>query len=181
MLGIVAAAGALYAIPVVDQQREASIISVAPNGGNIEAFHINVPMDRIMTGAAEAGSAIPASLEWPDAAAFVDLRTELYKIRNARDTVIGVASRTAATEEDADVIEWALHFPARGSLYINMNPAAQEGGFRIGSIRAGSREFDGLRGSLTERWKVDTSNELDAPDGRIELQARYMGAQEPSE
>lgn len=181
MLGIVVAAGALYAFPVVDQQREASIISVAPNGGNVEAFHINVPMDRIMTGSAEAGSALPARLKWPAAAAFSELRAELFKIRNARDTVIGVASRTAAKEDDADVIEWVLHFPARGSLYVNMDPVAQEGGFRSGIIRAGSREFAGLNGSLTERWETDTSGELDAPDGRIELQARYVSALERSQ
>ncbi|MCH9693977.1 MAG: hypothetical protein K0U72_05670 [Gammaproteobacteria bacterium] len=181
LLGIAAAAGALYALPVVDQQREASIISVAPNGGNFEAFHINVPMDRIMTGASEPGSELPASLEWPTAEPFSGLRAELFKIRNARDSVIGVASRMAAQEDGADVIEWVLHFPARGSLYVNMDPAAQEGGFRSGAIRAGSREFAGLNGSLTERWKTDTSNDIDAPDGRIELQARYVGELESSE
>jgi len=48
LLGLAAAAGALYAIPAVDQKREASIVTVAPNGGNAETFHINIPIDRIM-------------------------------------------------------------------------------------------------------------------------------------
>ena len=60
VLGIAAAAGALYAYPAVDQQRVASIVSVSANGGNTESFHVNVPMDRIMVGAqAEARTPSP--------------------------------------------------------------------------------------------------------------------------
>ena len=51
VLGIVGVLVALNYVPVVDQHREASIISVMRNGGNSESFHINVPMDRIMIGA----------------------------------------------------------------------------------------------------------------------------------
>lgn len=181
MLGILAAAGALYAIPVVDQHREVSIVSVSPNGGNREIFNIKIPMDRIMIGAAQQETALPPGLQWPDDELLAGMHTELFKIRNARDTVVGVAMRNAVSTADGDIIDWVLHLPARGSVFVNMQPDAQEGGYRIGDIRDGSREFGPLMGVLTERWVADTSGEEDAPAGRIELVASYVGQLEPLE
>ncbi len=175
LLGVAAAAGALYAIPVVDQHREMSIITVAPNGGNHESFHINVPMDRVMAGTAGEASGLPVGLMWPDDPILANVSTEIFKIRNARDTVVGVAARTVAKEQDSDVIDWLIHLPARGSLYVNMESTPQENGHRIGQIRTGSREFEPLIGSVAERWVSDTSGEVDAPAGRIELLAAYVG------
>ena len=181
VLGLIASAGAIYAIPAVDQEREASIIIVAPNGGNVEAFHANIPMDRVMIGASGQATPVPPSLRWPDVEILADVRTEMFKIRNERDSVVGVAVRTAAKNGDEDVIDWVLHLPARGSVFVNMNAAPQEGGYRIGEIRAGSREFAPLSGFVSERWVADTSEDEDAPTGRIELQATYVGELEPLE
>jgi hypothetical protein len=178
LLGIAAAAGALYAIPVVDQHREVSIITVAPNGGNHESFHIKVPMDRVMTGAAGEASSLPVGLMWPGDPILANVSTEIFKIRNDRDTVVGVAARTVAKDQDSDVIDWLIHLPARGSLYVNMESTARENGHRIGQIRTGSREFEPLTGSIAERWVSDTSGEEDAPAGRIELLATYVGRAE---
>lgn len=179
LLGCAAAAAALYAYPVVDQQREASIVSVAANGRNIESFHVNVPMDRIMVGAPGQQQPLPTGMEWPVDQMFQDVRVELFKVRNARDIVVGVAARTAAKKDSVDVIEWVLHVPARGSVFVNMRPGVLDGGFRLGEFRAGSREFGPLSGSMKERWVPDTSGEEDAPAGRIELIATYAGKQEP--
>lgn len=178
VLGLLAGAAALYAYPVVDQHREASLVSVAPNGGNTESFHVNVPMDRILVGAPGQKQALPPGLEWPVDPILRGVRVELFKLRNARDTVVGVASRTVARNEPVDVIDWVLHLPARGSVFASIRPEALEGGFRRGELRAGSREFATLRGSMTERWVQDTSGEVDAPVGRIELNATYIGNQE---
>ena len=175
VLGLAAAAGALYAIPVVDQHREASIVAVAPNGGNAESFHINIPMDRVVVGAPGQAEPLPPGLEWPDVEVLEGVRTELFKLRNANDIVVGVAVRTAIQRDGGSVIDWALHLPARGSLFIGMEPAPRDGGFRIGQIRLGSREFAELSGVLTERWAADSSKEEDAPLGRIELRAAYIG------
>ena len=177
VLGIAAAAGALYAVPPVDQVREASIVTVAPNGGNLELFHINIPMDRVMTGAAGDGRARPEGLEWPAAEVLANVRTEIFKIRNARDTVVGVGVRTAARQGEELVIDWMLHIPARGSVFAGMEAAPRESGHRMGQIKAGSREFERLSGSLAERWVANTSNDddEDAQDGRIELRAAYVG------
>ena len=181
LLGLVAAGGALYAFPLVDQYRETSIITVSTNGGTSESFHINIPMDRIAVGAPEASRRLPDGMRWPDEELFSAVRTELFKVRNARDAVIGIAARTAAEEGDETVIDWMLHLPARGSMYFSMDPVAREGGYRAGELQSGSREFSVLSGQLTERWIVDTSGEEDAPAGRLELEASYQGQLEPPE
>lgn len=181
VLGLIVAAGALYAFPAVDQYRETSIISVAKNGGNREAFHIKIPTDRIMSGAARQDATVPPGLEWPGDELLAGMRPELFKLRNARDAVVGVAMRNAAADDHGDVVDWVLHLPARGSVFVNMEPDAKEGGYRIGEFRAGSREFEPLTGFLTERWVADTSGEEDAPAGRIELVATYVGELEPVE
>ncbi len=181
LLGIATAAGALYAVPAVDQYREASIITVAPNGGNSEIFHINVPIDRVMSGGPDQ-AVLPLGLEWPDDEILGSVSTEIFKIRNARDSVIGIAARTAAREGELPILDWIIHLPARGSIYVNMNPVAEVGGHRIGEIRTGSRELSGLSGFVTERWIADTSGEADAHAGRIELSAKYVARQqEPRE
>lgn len=180
LLGLLAAAGALYGYSV-DQVREASIVAVAPNGGNIEEFHVNVPMDRIMIGAPGQTNALPEGLDWPTDEILANVRAEMFKIRNARDTVIGVAVRAAAKNDEEDIIDWVLHVPARGSIMVSMGAEPQEGGFRVGEIRAGSREFAPMHGFMTERWVAGTSDDEDAPSGHIELIATYVGELAPLE
>lgn len=170
VLGIAGGGAALYYIPVVDQYREQSMIVVTPNVGNTEAFHVNVPMDRIMVGAPAQPSPLPVGLEWPVDEQLAGIRAELFKVRNGKDAVVGVASRIAASNEDSSaVIEWVLHLPSRGSVYVTLKPEATEDGYRIGEMRAGTREFAALSGRITERWVADTSGSEDAPAGRIEL------------
>jgi len=178
VLGIAGAAAGLYLYPVVDQHRETSIVSVAPNGGNVESFHVNVPMDRIMVGAPGQKKPLPPGMEWPTDEVLQDVRVELFKIRNERDTVIGVASRTAARDGSVELIDWVLHLPARGSVYVNMHPEALAGGYRQGELLSGSREFARLGGGMTERWVRNSSGEEDAPVGRIELVTAFVGFQE---
>ena len=179
VLGLVAAAGALYAIPVVDQAREVSITKVAPNGGNVEVFRIDIPTDRVMVGSPGQAEPVPPGMQWPNVEELAGVRTEMFKLRNARGLVIGVAIRNAATHEGQNVIDWVLHFPARGSVFANIDPVPREGGYRVGGFRAGSREFAKLSGSMTERWVANTSEEEGAPAGHIELRAIYVGELEP--
>lgn len=170
LLGIAGAAAALHYIPAVNQARELSLIVVHPNQGNTETFHINVPMDRIMVGVAGQQEPLPVGLQWPEDMKFADVRAELFKIRNGKDAVVGVASRVAASDDiSGDIVEWVLHLPSRGSAYVAMETAPREGGFRIGELMTGSREFEPLTGFVTEHWITDTSGLEDAPAGRIEL------------
>ena len=107
ILGIVAVVAAVYLLPAVDQYREASIISVTPNGGNAEVFHVNVPMDRIMLGAQGNANAVPPSLAWPQDPLLEGVQAEVFKLRNSRNAVVGVASRLAAS--DKQVGDSAVH------------------------------------------------------------------------
>lgn len=182
VLGIVAVFAAAYFVPVVDQHRESSLIAVTPNGGVRETFHINIPMDRIVVGARTAAQPVPPGLQWPDDPIVDGVSAELFKLRNANDTVIGVASRVAATDDTLGAsiasiasIEWVLHFPARGSMFVSMQPEAVEGSRRVGRISAGTREFDDLDGRVTERWVSDGSAGTEGPSGRIELVSRFVG------
>lgn len=182
LLGIAAVFVAMHFIPAVDQQRETSIISVTPNGGNREAFHINVPMDRIMIGAQGRENAVPPGLKWPADERFSGIQTELFKLRNSRDAVVGVASRLAASDETVgSVIEWVLHLPARGSLFVKLRPQTVDGTRRVGEIAAGTREFSLLIGEMSERWVPDTSESEDAPAGRIELVTTFVAEEDTSD
>ena len=181
VLGLLATAGVLYAVPVVDQARETSIVSVAPNGGNIETFRINIPMDRVLTGVPGQADPVPPDLDWPTDPLLAYSRTEMFKIRNARGTVVGVAVRNAAEGAEEIIVDWVLHLPARGSVFVNMDAAPTDSGYRLGKIRAGSREFAPLSGFMTERWVENESDDEDAPQGHIELITTYVGQFEREE
>lgn len=176
-LGIAAVIATLHYVPIVDQAREVSIISVLPNGGNTETFHVKIPMDRIMNGAPGQSNPLPPGLVWPDYPEFGDVRAELFKVRNSRDAVIGVASRLATTDPQlGSIIEWALHFPARGSMLISMRPQPENAG-RVGDLTAGTREFSKLRGRLSERWVAAPGGADGAPSGHIELMLRFVSSE----
>ena len=121
ILGVLGAGALAWYVPAVDLHRERSLVSVQPNGGNVEEFRINLPRDRIMVGLPVSDSSIPAALEWPGREALGDMQAELFKIRDRNDTVVGVASRIAsASEASGPFIEWAVHLPARGTMFVTM-------------------------------------------------------------
>ena len=173
VLGVLATAGALYAFPLVDQQREHSLVSVATNGGNVESFYINVPTDRILARQPGQDSLLPEMLDWPGADILQPIGVELYKIRNERGVVIGVASRNS--EVGLTTTDWLLHLPARGSQLISVQTQATLNGARRGDLRAGSREFAKRRGSVAVRWVPDDSADQGVASGRIEMLTNYGG------
>lgn len=120
---------------------------------------------------------LPPGLRWPIDELFDEVRVELFKVRNAHDTVIGVASRMVADSETIeDSVEWVVHLPARGTFYVTMPAQSTEGGRRIGSLRAGTREFRPMQGKAAERWVPNTDDDdVDAPDGHIELMTSFVG------
>ena len=176
--GIVAGVAALFLVQPIEQARERSIIEVTPNGGNLETFHANIPDDRIVIGAPDQTEPVPRGLEWPQDELLANIRAELFKVRNANDVVIGVASRIAASDEEGAIVEWTFHMPARGSVYILMRPQMEEDSFRLGDLRAGTREFSGMTGQVRERWVADSSGSDLAPVGRIELSTRFVATLE---
>ena len=173
LLGLAGSAGLLYALPAVNLDREYSIIAVQPNGGNLEEFHVNLPGDRVMAGKSGSSAAFPAGAEWPEHLADESFRAEVFKVRNSDDRVVGVASRIVGSTPQP-FVEWAVHLPARGTMYLLLDGATGEAGTRAGGLRAGTREFAGRRGVATERFVVAGEDDGDS-DGRLELVTSLVG------
>ena len=174
ILGLAAAGAFLWYVPVVDQYREGSHISVHPNGGNSELFQINLPADRILAGVAAADYQVPEGLEWPDHELFADSQTELFKVRDRKDVVVGVASRIASSDLADPFIHWMLHLPARGTIFLNMSAVADVDGYRSGFLQAGTREFAQLSGAVKERFVDQAAQAEYESDGRIELTTAFV-------
>lgn len=174
-LGLVGAGALTYSVPVVDLHREVSLISVRTNGGNSETFHINLPRDRILVGLTGADNSWPADLEWPGEELLDNIQAEMFKVRDRNDVVIGVASRLAsAAEKSGPFIEWTVHLPARGTVYLQMELAPSGEGYRNGTLTAGTREFAILSGSVREQFITDIEHEGSVVDGRIELITAFV-------
>jgi hypothetical protein len=176
ILGVLGTGALVWYVPAVDLHRERSLVSVQANGGNVEEFRINLPRDRIMVGLPNPDNSIPASLDWPGERALGDMQAEIFKIRDANDTVIGVGSRLAsASEATGPFIEWALHLPARGSMYMKMGVTPSADGVRDGLLVAGTRDFLEMSGSLREQF-VSEIDGNDGVQGRILLSAALVGS-----
>jgi hypothetical protein len=53
---------------------------------------------------------------------------------------------------------------------------AADGARRVGTVRAGTREFGAMQGKVSERWvPIADNDEIDAPDGYIELETAFVG------
>lgn len=175
VLGLVGTGVLTYSVPAVDLHREPSLISVLPNGGFAETYRIDLPRDRILVGLTGADNALPAGLDWPTDELFGDLQTEMFKIRDRNDVVIGVASRLAsASEQTGPFIEWALHLPARGSVYLQMDVAPSSEGHRNGRLMAGTGDFETLSGTVREQFITDFEDEDLNINGRIELITAFV-------
>lgn len=176
ILGLAGSAALSYFVPAVDLHRERSLISVQANGGNSEVFRIDLPRDRILVGLAGAENGFPAGLKWPTDESLGNFQAEVFKVRDRNNVVIGVASRLASsTEETGGFIEWTVHLPARGSLYAQMELEPSEDGYRNGSMRSGTRDFEALRGSVREHFIADIEDKDYDVDSRIELVTALIG------
>jgi hypothetical protein len=103
------------------------------------------------------------------------MQAEIFKVRDRNNTVVGVASRLAsASEETGPFIEWALHLPARGTMYIKMQVLPTEDGVRNGALISGTREFAVLTGSVRERFVNAPGDDPDI-QGQIWLEATTVG------
>jgi len=176
LMGLGGAAALTYSVPAVDLHREASLMTVRPNGGNSETFRIDLPRDRILVGLVGTDNALPAGLEWPGDERFGNLQAEMFKVRDRNNVVIGVASRLAnESEKTGPFIEWVLHLPARGTVYLQMDLAPSAEGHRNGRLVAGTRDFETLSGTVRERFITDVENEDFGANERIELITAFVG------
>ena len=161
IIGLLGATAFVYSIEAVNLHREASLISVQPNGGNNETFFINLPQDRIFAGmrSDDQSGLFPPGLVWPDDKSLNGVESEIFKIRNNNDVVVGIAARISNSQDSSgSFIQWMLHLPARGSIFARMqlNPSAD--GHRRGLLMAGTREFELLNGEVSEYYNRDVAD-----------------------
>lgn len=176
ILGVAGAGALTYFVPAVDLHRERSLVSVQANGGNSETFRINLPRDRVLVGIAGAENSIPAGLQWPSDDVLGNFQAEIFKVRDRNNVVIGVASRLASsTDESGAFIEWTIHLPARGTLYVQMEMSPTEDGYRNGTLRTGTRDFEELTGSVREHFIADVEDKDYDIESRIELVSALVG------
>ena len=170
-LGLLSAGALSSYFPSVDLHREPSLISVQPNGGAVEDFFINLPGDRILNILPQSSQRGPLSFKGTLGSHNIDVQAEIFKIRNQNSTVIGLGSRLSSSRESTGgFVEWSLHFPARGSMYIKMQLTPANGGIRNGELVSGTRDFGNLSGSITERI-LTLAAQKPAIDVQIHLQA----------
>ena len=112
--------------PLPSYLRYRSLITVPPDGGRQEEFIIHWPEDRIgrpledrsgLPAAAAIGVAVLEDSAGRRASA------ELFRLRDAEDNVIGVASRLAGTggaiaDPGRSASNWLVVIPSRGALFL---------------------------------------------------------------
>ena len=178
ILGMAGAASLVYFVQVVDLHRESSLISVRPNGGNSETFYINLPHDRIFAGkrTEDKSSVFPAGLRWPAEKELNGAASEVFKLRNSDDVVVGIAARISNSRESSGAfIQWMLHLPARGSMFLRMQLTPSEEGVREGLLMVGTREFEVLNGGVSEYFNGNVSDSEYEVSGRLELVTALVG------
>lgn len=123
-LSVIALAIAFWPLPIHTRYR--SLITVPPDGGRQEEFIIHWPEDRIGR-PGEERSGTPASAAVGVAvledSAGQRVSVELFRVRDAEDNVIGVASRLAGTggavaDPLRSASNWLLLIPSRGALFL---------------------------------------------------------------
>lgn len=178
VLGVAGAVSLVYFVQIVDLHREPSLISVRPNGGNVETFYINLPHDRIFAGkrSDDKTSVFPPGLQWPAEKGLDGAASEVFKLRNSDDVVVGVAARISNSRDSSGAfIQWMLHLPARGSMFLRMQLTPSAEGLRDGLLIAGTREFEVLNGSVSEYFNGDIADAEYEINGRLELVTALIG------
>lgn len=112
--------GAVYPLP--GHVRRDSIINVVPDGGREEVFSMHWPEDRVQPlQSGRAGSISLAGAAAVLAAADgTPASVEVFRLRDATDTVVGLASRSTTNRGGVSQgSDWILLVPSRGSLFLS--------------------------------------------------------------
>ncbi len=123
ILGIATGTALLGFVQPLDHVYRKSVARVAPNGGRVEVFQIELPGDRLLSVSGDnvAQESVPAGVQLPAAPRLENVRVEAYFLRDAERQIIGVASRLSDAEGSAD--DWTLYMPARGAMFLSGDEA----------------------------------------------------------
>jgi hypothetical protein len=202
--GLILAILGTLLVPLPEPVRVRALINVQPDGGGREEFVIRYPDDRIALPADRRNEPVAGDSRGArvlEDSAGQRASAELFRLRDAAGTVIGVASRVAATglAPSGSRGHWLLLIPGRGTLMLAQDDRgdltararpgdgrrvaspAQQASFWNGSqtfaasagaeLVHGTREFAKRSGSVTESWSVTDRRSDGSAAGEIRLVA----------
>jgi len=191
-------AGAHF-VPWMSHARLPSHTSVVANGGRSEQFLIRLPADRIAATDAAAGGlrsmAGEGAMVLPAQFVAEPLLVEHFKVRDAVGSVVGVAARHWSASGSGATTTWSLLIPSRGAVILSaageergaLETALRASGYspgsawegqvtvpmmsqdEVGTVAAGTGEFEGLGGSYTESWTVAGVDEVGQLNATVEI------------
>ncbi len=129
VVGVLGVGLAAWFWPLPSHVRERSLITVVPDGGRQEKFVIHWPEDRISlpdtpsAPSADLPAGMAAGATVLENTAGQRVSAEVFRLRDADDNVIGVASRLAGVggalaDPRRSASNWMLVIPGRGALFL---------------------------------------------------------------
>jgi hypothetical protein len=193
VLGLLATVVVARFFPFPEPPRVYSEASALANGGREEVFLIRLPEDRLGSPRAATTSDFPQQSF--SAVGKHRIMAELFRIRDAKGRVIGIASRMNGTVPDQQqgseaATDWMLLLPGRGALVMS-RAAVEVGGERkfqvdrmgfsfanSGPLIAGSGDFAELSGFYEEATDVEKIDSRGQVHGLVRLRTRLRSAAE---
>jgi len=122
LVGVVLAVLVAAVYPLPQHTRYRSLINVIPDGGREEVFSMRWPGDRVQP--LQSGRGGPVGLMGAaavlSAADGASASIEVFRLRDAADNVVGLASRSTTSRGGrAQGSDWVLLVPSRGSLFLS--------------------------------------------------------------
>lgn len=179
--------------PFPEPPRVYSEASALANGGREEAFLIRLPEDRL--GPPRAATTRDFPQQSFSAVGKDKILAELFRIRDAKGRVIGIASRMNGIVPDQNkdpeaATDWMLVLPGRGALAMS-RAAVEVGGQRefqvdrmgfsfanSGPLIAGSGDFADLSGFYEETTDVEKIDSRGQVHGLVRLTTRLRSTAE---
>ncbi len=175
-----------YFYPLPDNAVIRSATESIPNGGRKEDFYINLELDRIAPAQEVRVAGFPVR-EISSRGNQV-IRAEVFKLRNSRREVIGLASRMTGLAPDVlgepeVVVNWLLMIPGRGGLMLSQGDMPAAGllpdgiPFKQGLFVSGDGVFADLVGSYAEAELFEDMNS-DGTDEPVVLLSTRLQARD---
>ena len=162
--GLALSVGLSSIFPLPDHERFPSSIEVLTNGGRQEQFLIRWPQDRLaVPGNPDLLTSVADSTAFLLASGDSITITELFRLRDVSENVIGVAARTTGNRGGAGSnSDWILLIPSRGSMLMTQRDSANLAPLRAGDgwmLPAETRAF----WTAAKRYRITAGP---APSGR---------------
>ena len=124
--GLALSVGLSAVFPLPDHERFPSSIEVLNNGGRQEQFLIRWPQDRLaVPGRPNLLTSVADSTAFLLGSGGSTTITELFRLRDVAENVIGIAVRTTGNRSGAaSNSDWMLLMPSRGSMLMTQRDSA---------------------------------------------------------